>query len=175
MFTLPATETKVKVTSVYDQLANATKPMIICIGGAGSSKSYSLAQLFIYRFINEQKKIFGICRKTMPALKMTAMKLVIGLLKDYGIYQHCEHNKTDHIITLGNNLIQFFSLDDPERIKSAEFSYLWLEEAGEFIVDDFLILRMRLRVPTSGEINQIFLTCNPNDANNWIADLCGRG
>ena len=133
------TERKIVVTGVYERTRASIAGTVVNIGGAGSSKSYSVAQLIIEKLINERNKTIGVARKTFPALRMTAYKLIIDLLKEYGIYQTDLHNKTEHTYTHGNSVIQFFSLDDTEKIKSANFNYLWLEEANEFTKDDYLI------------------------------------
>lgn len=163
----PVTQ-KVKVTGVYDALSQAVKPIVVCYGGSGSSKSHSMAQWMIWKKINEHNKVIGIGRKTFPALRMTSYLLMVNLLKAYGIYPHVEHNKTENIITYGSNRVQFFSLDDPEKIKSAIFNYLWLEETNEFTWEDFTILKLRLSRDPQGGINQMYLTFNPVDS--WIFD-----
>lgn len=161
---------QVKGTPVFEKTLDAKAKTIVNVGGAGSSKSYSIAQLFITKLVNENNKKLGICRKTFPALRMTAMALTIELLKEYGIYELERHNKTANIYEHGTNTIQFFSLDEPEKIKSADFNYIWMEEANEFTYEDYIILKLRLRHPTpENEPNQIFLSLNPIDANNWIA------
>ena len=107
-----------KVTPVYDKIANAKAKTVINVGGARSSKSYSLAQLVIYflskgllevspgEFIPNEKITIGICRKTFPSLRMTAYKQTIDLLKEYGMYSDNRHNKTFHTFNYGNALIQ---------------------------------------------------------------------
>jgi len=161
---------QVKVTDVFVKTLSSPKQFVVNVGGAGSSKSYSIAQLLIQILFNEQNHKIAIGRKTFPALRMTAYKLVIDLLKDYGLYKLDCHNKTENIYVnpLKNSSIQFFSLDDPEKIKSADFNDIWLEEANEFTYEDYLVLKMRLRAPSS-KMNKLYLTLNPIDENNWIA------
>ena len=163
---------QVEVTDVYDKTLSSPKQFVVNVGGAGSSKSYSIAQLLIQTLFNEQNHKIAIGRKTFPALRMTAYKLVIDLLKDYGLYNINNHNKTENIYVnpLKNSSMQFFSLDDPEKIKSADFNDIWLEEANEFTYEDYLVLKMRLRAPSvSGRMNKMYLSLNPIDENNWIA------
>jgi len=155
-------------TPLFEKTRESKAKTIIHVGGAGSSKSYSIAQLLIYKLLNENNKRIGICRKTFPALRMTAMDLVLSLLKDWGIYRGDNHNKTSAIYKHGNNQIQFFSLDEAEKIKSANFSYIWMEEANEFTYEDYTIMKLRLRHPTKDEQNQMFLSLNPIDAHGWI-------
>ena len=64
---------KLKATRVYDETAASRKRIIINVGGARSSKSYSVAQLFVFRFLTCSKRIQIVARKTFPALKATAM------------------------------------------------------------------------------------------------------
>ncbi|MDD4005400.1 MAG: PBSX family phage terminase large subunit [Elusimicrobiaceae bacterium] len=161
--------TRVFITPVFERNLNAAKKTVVNIGGARSSKSHSVAQLLIMKACNERNKNIGVARKTRPALKMTAERLVLDLLRQYGLYNPAAHAKTDHYYELNGNRMQFFSLDDPEKIKSAEFNYLWLEEANEFTYEDYLILLTRLSGKTGrGEKNRMFLTLNPSDSTGWI-------
>ena len=163
------TTTKFKVGRIFKENYKAREQTIVNIGGARSGKSYAMAQLLIMRALN-QTSLIAITRKTMPALKMTAFRLVMELLEKYGLFQSGKLNKTENFYLLGKSRIQFFSLDDPEKIKSSEFNYIWMEEATEFTYQDYLILLTRLSAPKeTGMINQIFLTLNPTDSNSWIA------
>ena len=162
---------KVDVTTVFDRNYRASKPVVVNIGGADSSKSYSIAQLLIQKYRNESNKNFLITRKTLPSLRITAYRLVIDLLKDYGYYPYLKHNKSERTLynRANNNFMLFTSLDDPEKIKSAEFNYEWLEETNEFSWEDFIILKLRLRHKTTdGNPNRMYLSFNPADEQGWI-------
>jgi phage terminase large subunit len=160
----------VPATRIYSDNLQAKELTIVNVGGARSSKSYSLAQLVAYRLMTENNKRIGICRKTFPALRMTAMELMLRLLREYGMYSPERHNKTANTFEYCSNLVQFFSLDDPEKIKSAEFNYLWMEEANEFTYEDYTVLKLRMSGRCAeGESNHMYLSLNPVDENNWIA------
>ncbi len=162
---------QVPVTIVYDRNARATKPVVINEGGADSSKSYSIAQLLVQKFKNEYNKVFLVTCKTLPQLKLSAYKLVLELLKDYGHYGYLKHNKSERTLyyRAHNNLMIFLSVEDPERIKSMEFNYIWMEEAGEFTWDDFINLRKCCRAKTKEEEpNRMYLSLNPVDELGWI-------
>jgi phage terminase large subunit len=162
-------------TQVFELNRDSKAKIIINVGGAGSGKSHALAQLFIYKLLTEQNKLIGICRKTFPALRMTAMATMIELLKSYGIYDERKHNKTFNTYEYNSNMIQWFSLDQSEKIKSTNFSYLWLEEGNEFTYEDYMVLKLRLRAPVKpGELNQMFISLNPSDSTSWVAKLCGE-
>ncbi len=158
------------MTGIFLSNLQAKELTIVNVGGARSSKSYSLAQLILYHLVNETGKRFGICRKTFPALRMTAMELVLRLTKEYGLYSAERHNKTANTFEYRGNLVQFFSLDDPEKIKSTEFNYVWMEEANEFAYEDYTILKLRMSGKcAAGETNHLYLSLNPVDEGNWIA------
>ena len=160
---------EIEVTKIYEKTVSSKKEIILNRGGARSSKSYSLAQFFIEKLTKEKNKKFLITRKTMPALRVTALKNIVDLLSDYGYYDFCQHNKTENIIKLGTNWMLFASIDNPERIKITEFNYIWTEEANEFTYADYVILKLRLSGPTKkSEPNKIFLSYNPSDINSWI-------
>ena len=106
-----------EVTPVYKKNDRATKPVVIYVGGADSSKSFSMAQLFIGKLTPEKNKTFLVCRKTLPSLRITAYRLVIDLLKEYGFYGHMKHNKSELSLQVAglNNFLLFASIDDPEK------------------------------------------------------------
>jgi phage terminase large subunit len=110
-----------------------------------------------------------ITRKTLPALRVTAYKMFIDLLVEYGLYDKKKHNKTLRTYTYNSNWILFTSIDDPTKIQSTEFNYIWLEEAEEFTFDDFTILKTRLSGKCKAdEKNQMYLTYNPKQEFSFI-------
>lgn len=162
---------KVRVTDVYDRIEMSRKPFIVSIGGAGSSKSYSIAQLLVRRLMNRPFRKILVTRKTGPALFLTAYSLIVNLLKDYGYYPSLHHEKTRSIITNLRNgaMIAFMSIDDPEKIKSTDWNDVWMEEADEFSWNDFLILQTRMRAPIDDEgPNQIIMSLNPGQEQGFI-------
>lgn len=163
-----ATKKEIDVTRLWPKLEAIISEVAGLYGGKGGSKSFTLAQFLIHKFLTEENKLIAIGRKTFPALRMTAYKLITDLLIRDGWYQHVTHNKSDHTIDYKNNRIQFFSLDDPTKIFSFDANYIWMEEAIEFSWDDFRALRLCLRRPPGTGTNQIFLSFNPIDENHWI-------
>lgn len=141
---------------------------IFCIyGGAGSGKSYAVAQHIVKMLCEGSGLSMLVVRKTLPALRITAYKLVIDLLSDWGIPYY--HNKTERIITVGLNQVYFTGLDDPEKVKSSEYNYIWIEESSELEKRAFLQLNLRLRRKNPDrKQNQLYLTFNPVDAFHWL-------
>lgn len=164
-------EQEIKVTALYRKNRDAEKKTVVNVGGSGSSKSFSVAQLLVEKLVNEDNKRFVIARKTMPACKRSSYDLIIGFLKDYGIYREERHNKTDHIYRHKNNEILFLGLDEPTKIKSIStgVNYVWLEEANEFTYEDYKMFLLQVRRSAGDGLNHLYLTLNPVDESNWIA------
>lgn len=134
-------------------------------GGTGSSKSISLAQLMCIILRTERNVLITVTRKTFPALRDTTMKEVIGQLIDMGIYDEEYHNKATHTFTYPktNSQIEFLAVDQPMKVRSRKRTYLWMNEANEFKLEDFRQLALR----TSG---MIFMDYNPSYQFHWIYD-----
>jgi len=163
----------IEYTEVFNKNRSTKSAYVLNVGGARSSKSHSISQLFIERFHTRKNRNVLITRKTLPSLKLTAYKKTIDLMKEYHIYKEKWHNKTDrtYINPNLNNYMVFTSVDDPEKIKSTEFNDIWIEEAIEFTYEDFGILDLRLSGKTVPDTpNQMFLSCNKSEEHHWIRE-----
>ena len=154
-------------TSVFQNnwQANQEKWRIIANeGGTGSSKTYSLAQVFLLFLIQAKKGcVLTVARKTMPALRATAMRDFFNILKQANLYNPNNHDKTNNTYTYRGNFIEFISVDDPARVRSRRRNYLWLNEANEFELEDWRQLSMRT-------VDTIFLDYNPSHQYHWLYD-----
>ena len=154
-------QAKIKPTNVFHK-AYGSKTRITCLqGGTRSSKTYSLCQLFIVKCLEETGKIFTICRKTLPALKGTAYRDVLSILKELELYNEANHNKSELSYMLNGNIIEFISVDQPQKIRGRKRNYLWCNEANEFNYEDWQQLILRTT-------EKIYLDYNPSDPYSWI-------
>ena len=157
------TQAKIKTTNVFHK-AYGSKTRITCSqGGTRSSKTYSLCQLFIVKCLEETGKTYTICRKTLPALKGTAYRDVLNILKELELYREENHNKSELSYKLNGNLLEFISVDHPQKIRGRKRNYLWLNEANEFTYEDWQQLILRTT-------EKIYLDYNPSDPYSWIYD-----
>lgn len=140
------------------------KRLIVNQGGARSSKTMSIAQLFIALALKYTGEVFSVVRKTMPSLRGSAMRDFFSLLEEYSLYSEKNHDKTNSIYRLGGNEIEFFGLDEPQKVRGRKRRFLWLNEANELTREDFTQLNLR----TTG---QIFMDYNPSEEDHWIYDM----
>lgn len=153
-------------TPVFEWLCQTKARNNFLKGGANSSKSYSIAQHLLFnKFYKERDKRILIVRKTTPAIRNSCFQLIKDLVARYNLPSHL--NKTELLFEYKDNSILFKGLDDPEKIKSSEYNYIWAEEATELAFNDYIQLGLRARRATDG-MNQLFLSFNPVDALSWI-------
>ena len=149
----------------YDALYNNEARFIINEGGSRSSKTYSLCQLILVYCLQNKGVVVSIIRKTFPALRATAMRDFLEVLKDTGIYEKTSHNMSEHIYSFSNgSIVEFFSVDDEQKIRGRKRHLAWCNEANELYYDDFTQLNMRTE-------SKLIFDYNPSDSNSWLYDL----
>lgn len=149
----------------YDALYNGMARFIINEGGSRSSKTYSLCQLIMVYCLQNPNKVVSIIRKTFPALRATAMRDFLEVLKEAGIYDKASHNMSEHIYSFPNgSIVEFFSVDDEQKIRGRKRSIAWCNEANELFYDDFTQLNMRTE-------DKLIFDYNPSDSTSWLYEL----
>lgn len=148
-------------------LKDFTKRYEIYYGGAGSGKSYFVAQKLVIKALTDRRKVL-VLRKVGRTVKNSVFQLILDTLDLLHIKDKCKINKTDFSIELPNGSIFLCSgLDDPEKIKSiAGLTDAWLEEATEFTQDDFNQIDLRIRDPLAKD-QQLILSFNPVSKASW--------
>lgn len=169
-------QVKVEVTPLFNKVAAAEAGTVISVGGAGSSKSYTYAQFFTFkRSLVIPKHKLLILRKTRKSLKMSLYADFMEMLEGYGLYSCDRHNKSDLIYTHPNgSQVVFTGLDNREKIKSTQWHDIWLEEATDFSLYDYIFLNTRkYRGLLQGGLKaRIWMSLNP--VASWIQDLEGK-
>jgi phage terminase large subunit len=158
----------IKATAIFEKNYEAIlgdKRFIINEGGSRSSKTYSLCQLMIIYCLQNNNKVVSVIRKTFPALRATVLRDFIEILKDIGLYKQEMHNKSEHIYTFANgSMIEFFSVDDEQKIRGRKRDIAWCNEANELYFDDFTQLNMRTE-------DKLIFDYNPSDSASWLYEL----
>lgn len=153
---------KVRTNVIFKHLELSEKRIIIEQGGTRSGKTYNILLWIIFGYcMRNQGMVVTIARKTYPALRSTAMRDFINILKDYGIYSEANHNKSNSEYVLNGNLVEFISLDQPTKVRGRKRDLLFINEANELYFEDWQQLVFR----TTGKI---ILDYNPSDEYHWI-------
>ena len=165
-------ELELKTTKVFSKNHSALQDenirFIINQGGSRSSKTYSLCQLIIIYCLQNPNKVVSIVRKSFPSLRATVMRDFFEVLKDLELYNSDNHNKTNHIYRFPNGTeVEFFSVDDEQKIRGRKRHICWCNEANELNRDDFVQLNIRTD-------DKFFCDFNPSDTEHWLYDLIER-
>ena len=153
-----------KSNIVFRHLETSDKRIVIEQGGTRSGKTYNILIWIIFSYALKNKgKTVTICRKTYPALRTSAMRDFIEILRSYELYDEKNHNKSSSEYYLNGNLIEFISLDQPQKVRGRKRDLLFINEANELHWEDWQQLVFR----TTG---RIIIDYNPSDEFHWIYD-----
>lgn len=152
-------------TRNFTALEDRSTRFVVNQGSTRSSKTYSLCQLMIVYCLNNPGKLVSIVRKSFPSLRSTVMRDMIDILTELKIYSEKQHNKTENIYTfLNGSRMEFFSLDDSQKVRGRKRDVLWANESNELSFEEFNQLNFR----TS---EKLFFDFNPSDTEHWLYEL----
>lgn len=156
-------------TGVFWRLKEARKRFIICYGGAGSSKSYSMMQLSLMKILEGDGDGLVI-RKYGTDIENSVYDGLRHIQDEWGLssvfVNVYSNQKREMYCEESGKRILFKGLDDPDKIKSIfGIKWIFIEEANQLDEEDFRELNRRAR---GMQGVQIFMLFNPINPNNWI-------
>ena len=132
-------------------------------GGSRSGKTYNIILWFIVKLLQERGRTLSIVRQSLPSIKGSVLRDFIEILLKLGIYSEADHNKTEQTYNLNGNLVEFVSVDQPQKIRGRKRDYLFINEANELSYEAWMQLVFRTE-------KKIVLDYNPSDEYSWIYD-----
>ena len=158
-------ETKTLNANVQlEHLLNSKKRFAVLQGGTRSGKTYAVCQYIAYLIRTEKKPlVISVIRKTLPALKGSVQRDLISILEEMGTYYVGIHNKAENTFRYKNHLIEFLSVDEPQKIRGRKRNIAFLNEANELTLEDFRQINMRCT-------DKMILNFNPSEVTHWIYD-----
>jgi len=158
------TKLKIQTNKVYKHLSNSNKKIIVEQGGTRSGKTYNILLWIIFKYCaDNEDKVITICRKSFPSLRATVMRDFMAILQHHNAYSELNHNKSNSEYTLFGNLVEFISLDQPQKIRGRKRDLLFVNEGNELFYEDMQQLLFRTQ-------DRIILDFNPSDEYHWIYD-----
>jgi phage terminase large subunit len=158
------TKPKIQTNIVYKHLSSTDKKIIVEQGGTRSGKTYNIILWIVFNYCTQNNgKVITVCRKSFPSLRATVMRDFIGILQAYNVYQESNHNKSNSEYNLFGNLVEFISLDMPQKIRGRKRDLLFVNEGNELFYEDMQQLLFRTQ-------DKIILDFNPSDEYHWIYD-----
>lgn len=161
---------KVSTTIVFEELLNSDeqqKRIVVAQGGSRSGKTFNILIYWVYKLLQENNKTLSIVRKTLPSLKNSVLKDLIQVLEMFGLYDPNKFHKQEGYYELGTNIINWFSVDEPQKLRGSKRDYLYCNEANELKIEDWNQLIFRTT-------DKVICDLNPSELSCWVYDLEDR-
>ena len=154
-----------KVNKQFYQIKNSNARLRCHQGGTRSGKTYAICQYLIWLLtVSKDPLVISIIRKTLPALKGSVQRDFLEIAESVGMFDDgAILNKVEGQFTYGDHLVEFLSVDVPQKIRGRKRNIAFLNEANELDQEDFRQINMRCT-------DFIILDFNPSDPVHWIYD-----
>lgn len=143
---------------------------ILLAGPAGTGKSLGILQKSHLMLSKYPKSKGFMARKTRASMTNSCM----ATFQDHVLHvaDKVHLHKQDQQYNYPNgSIFAIVGLDDPEKIKSTDWDFGYIQEATECTLDDWEIATTRLRnwkIP----YQQLMADCNPDKPNHWLKLRC---
>ena len=154
----------IDVNVVFEHLLDSKAKIVVEQGGTRSGKTFNILMYIIFHYCQKNKgKTITICRKTFPAVRSSVMRDFFEILKTHNKYDEAYHNKSNSEYTLDGNIVEFISVDQPQKIRGRKRDFLFINEGNELDFEDWQQLVFRTT-------EKIVIDYNPSDEYHWIYD-----
>lgn len=145
----------IRTTKVFSWIVeDSGKRIQIHQGGTSSSKTYSILQyIYLIALKSPVNLLISIVAETSPALRRGAMRDFMAII---GVnYNEQQHNKSECTFKINNATIEFFSADQPHKLRGARRDILYINECNNVSKEIFNQLEVRTK-------KKVFLDFNPS-------------
>ena len=119
--------------ATYYHVKNCRAKVQVHQGGTRSGKTFSICQALIELCHRNENSgaVITIARKTFPAIRASVMRDFFEILEREDIYDVNLHNKSEATYILFGNLVEFISVDQPQKVRGRKRDILFVNEANE--------------------------------------------
>ena len=159
---------QVKKTKALTKLRSLNSRTKIVRGGTSAGKTICILLILIDYAIKNRDKEISVVSESVPHLRRGAYKDFLGILKSMNRYKDVQLNKSTLKYTFTNgSYIEFFSTDQPDKLRGARRTDLYINECNNIPFDAY----QQLIVRTSGNV---WLDYNPSSVF-WVdKELIGK-
>lgn len=159
---------QVKKTKALTKLRSLNSRTKIVRGGTSAGKTICILLILIDYAIKNKGKEISVVSESVPHLRRGAYKDFLGILKSMNRYKDAQLNKSTLKYTFTNgSYIEFFSTDQPDKLRGARRTDLYINECNNIPFDAY----QQLVVRTSGNV---WLDYNPSSVF-WVdKELIGK-
>ena len=148
---------QIQKTLALDKLRKLDKRIKIIRGGSSAGKTIAILLILIDYAIRNPGSEISIVSESVPHLRRGCLKDFLNILKALNRYDERKYNRTILKYEFSNgSYIEFFSTDQPDKLRGARRSDLFLNECNNVTFDSY----QQLAIRTS---NNIWLDYNPTN------------
>lgn len=146
------------ITTATKKIASLNKKIRIVQGGTSASKTISILLYLIHQAQSDKKKtLTSIVAESTPHLKRGALRDFKNIMQEHKYWRDDRWNATDSIYSFETGSeIEFFSADQPDKLRGARRDRCFINEANNVSLDVFDQLEVRTK-------EYIFLDFNPTN------------
>ena len=148
---------QIEKTLALNKLRKLDSRIRIIRGGSSAGKTIAILLILIDYGMRHANKEISVVSETIPHLRRGALKDFLNILKALNRYDDRKYNKTTLKYEFSNgSYIEFFSTDQPDRLRGARRTDLFVNECNNISFESY----QQLSVRTS---NNIWLDYNPTN------------
>lgn len=133
-------------TTAQAKIAALRKRIRVVQGGTSSSKTFSILPLLITYAANNPGAEISVVSESIPHLRRGAIRDFIKIMEWTGNFNPERWNKSTLTYVLANgSFIEFFSGDQPDKMRGARRDVLFVNEANNIAWETYMQLSMRTR------------------------------
>ena len=156
-------------TTAYKKIKTLTKRLRAIPGGTSASKTFSiLLHLINLAILDKTPTLTSVVAESFPHLRRGAMRDFLAIMQNTGRFYDDKFDKTNSVYTFENgSQIEFFSVDQPEKVRGARRDRLFINEANNIPFNAFEELEVRTK-------EFIFLDWNPTNSFWYYEEVKGK-
>lgn len=156
-------------TTAYNKIKLLSKRIRAIPGGTSASKTVSIIIFLIAKAeCDTAPTLTSIVAESFPHLRRGAMRDFLLIMQAHGHFYDDKWDKTNSVYTFENgSQIEFFSVDQPEKVRGARRDRLFINEANNIPFNAFEELEVRTK-------EFVFLDWNPTSEFYYYTDVKGK-
>lgn len=157
------------ITTATKKIAKLSKKIRAVQGGTSASKTISILLNLIHLAQSDKTKtLTSVVAESTPHLKRGALRDFKNIMQEHGYWKDTLWNATDSIYTFETgSQIEFFSADQPDKLRGARRDRCFMNEANNMTLDTFDQLEVRTK-------EFIFLDWNPTNEYWFYTDILNK-
>ena len=157
------------LTTATNKITGMTKKIRAVQGGTSASKTISIL-LYLIAMAQTDKKptLTSVVAESLPHLKRGSMRDFLNIMKEHNYYKDARWNISNSTYTFETgSIIEFFSADQPDKLRGSRRDRLFLNECNNVHFDAFEQLEVRTK-------EFVYLDWNPSNSFWFYEEVLGK-